>query len=76
MEYTIEQVGEPKRISRYPFNEMQAGDSFLVKGDARIVKAAVGSAYRRNRVNGDSLTRLVTRKEKGGVRVYMVKAGV
>ena len=52
---------------KYPFREMQVGDSFFVAGGKPSVAGAISSATKTGR------GRFRTAKEKGGLRVWRVE---
>lgn len=55
---------------KYPFNEMQIGDSFLVKNKSMPVVSAAKSGFVKKNPN----YQFTMRKVKDGIRVWRIKA--
>jgi hypothetical protein len=58
------------RRARYPFADMQVGDSFLVTGDKSTTESARSAAYAHTRRNGKAFS---ARPVAGGMRIWCVK---
>lgn len=57
------EVPRPIRQGRYPWAQMEVGDSFLIAG-----KEALGSVYNANKAHKPK--HYIARKTEGGVRVW------
>jgi len=58
------------RMSKYPFDDMEVGDSFTILPEAsKNISSAIG-AYCRKRSDG---RKFITRSIEGGVRIWRVR---
>lgn len=61
------------RKYKFPWNKMEVGDSFFVKGDAKIQgRTCFQSAYRYKKRNSPEFG-VSVRKVDGGIRVWRIK---
>ena len=64
------------RPPKYPFHEMEVGDSFFIPSDAgrdaRLVQASVMGTIRESRHRFTDQRKFCTRKVEGGVRVWRI----
>ena len=73
--YEIEKnvpVAEPWGGYRYPFKQMEIGDSFFIPADGDLKKTKSSMASRATRYGARTGKRFVVRNVNGGIRVWRV----
>lgn len=73
MEIKIEKnVPCPKNFTKYPFDEMDVGDSFFVEAQGKTINAALIS-WKRRKKNIGSGKKFIRRTVNGGQRVWRIE---
>ncbi|NCV58419.1 MAG: hypothetical protein EBW47_06440 [Betaproteobacteria bacterium] len=62
---------QPKNVEVYPYNEMDVGDSFMVKGESKYLLATV--CNRNGKYRKKLGMRFTAKKMGNGVRVWRVE---
>lgn len=74
IEKNIPLMGARKSVLKYPFQDMEIGDSFFIpKGATKHVSASVQSCIKAYNKYYNKDIKVVTRREETGVRVWRIE---